>query len=50
MGDPVAIAIASMIAAEVNNGRVKFLKWDRENSCYYSVEVDLYNNLRKENE
>jgi len=42
MGDPVAIAIASMVASSVNNGKVKMLKWDRENQCYYSVLIDLY--------
>jgi hypothetical protein len=42
MGDPVAIGIASMVAADVNNGKVNMLKWDRENQCYYNVKIDLY--------
>ena len=42
MGDPVAIGIASMVAGEVNNGKVNMLKWDRENQCYYNVPIDLY--------
>jgi len=42
MGDPVAIAIASMVASDINNGKVNMLKWDRENQCYYNVPIDLY--------
>ena len=42
MGDPVAIAIASMVAGEVNNGKVNMLKWDRENQCYYNVPIDIF--------
>jgi len=41
MGDPVAIGIASMVAADVNNGKVNMLKWDRENQCYYNVKIIL---------
>jgi hypothetical protein len=42
MGDPVAIGIASMVAADVNNGKVNMLKWDRENQCYYNVPIDIF--------
>lgn len=42
MGDPVAIGISCIIASEVNNGKVNILKWDRENSCYYNVKIDMY--------
>jgi len=49
MGDPAAIAIASMIAGDVNNGVVNILKWDRENKAYYSVTVDMFNRKEKEN-
>ncbi len=42
MGDPVAIAIASMVAGEVNNGKVNMLKWDRREYRYYPLEVDMY--------
>ena len=42
MGDPVAIGISCIIASEVNNGKVNILKWDRENSCYYNVNIDMY--------
>lgn len=42
MGDPVAIGIASIVASDINNGKVNMLKWDRENQCYYNVPIDLY--------
>lgn len=41
IGDPIAIALASMVAAELNVGRVQFLKWDRQERVYYPVKVDL---------
>ena len=49
MGDPVAIAIASMVASEINQGKVNILKYDREQLCYYPVRIDMYNK-RKEKE
>lgn len=42
IGDPVAIAIAAAIAAANNNGRLKLLKWDRQEGQYYSVEADTF--------
>lgn len=45
MGDPVAIGIACMVAGEANQGRVKLLKWDRQNHCYYPVNVDVHQRL-----
>lgn len=29
-GDPAAMAIVAMAASRINNGRVKFLRWERE--------------------
>lgn len=53
LGDPVAIAMCAVIAAEMNGGRFKVLKWDKllTNSegfrgRYILVQVDL----RKEKE
>ena len=43
MGDPIAIAIASMVASEINQGKVNILKYDREQLCYYPVKIDMYN-------
>jgi hypothetical protein len=41
IGDPVAIGMAAMVAAEMNSGQVTFLKWDRQERAYYPVKVDL---------
>ena len=49
MGDPAAIAIASIIAGDVNNGVVNILKWDRENRAYYNVCCDVFNRKEKIN-
>lgn len=40
-GDPVAIGIACATAAIANRGRFTVLKWDRQESRYYPVPVDL---------
>ncbi len=42
IGDPAAIAIACMVAAENNLGRVKLLKWDRQEARYYPIQVNLH--------
>ena len=49
MGDPIAIAIAAMVASDINQGKVNILKYDREQLCYYPVKIDMYNK-RKEKE
>lgn len=41
-GDPVAIGIAMMVAGDRNLGRVKVLKWDREEGVYFPIEIDLH--------
>jgi len=48
MGDPAAIAIAAMVASDINHGLINILKWDRENRAYYSVKIDLFNRKEKE--
>jgi len=42
MGDPAAIGIACALAADSNRGRLKLLKWDKQNKSYYPIQVDLY--------
>lgn len=42
MGDPAAIGIACTVAADINGGRFKILKWDRVNQRYYPVDIDIY--------
>jgi hypothetical protein len=46
-GDPVCIGIACCLAALANNGRFKVLKWDRIESRYYPIEVDLFQDTRR---
>ena len=43
IGDPAIIAVAGAIAADINNGRFKVLKWDRNETKYYDIEIDLMN-------
>lgn len=42
IGDPVAIGLASAVAARNNSGRVKFLKWDRVEARYYVVQTNIF--------
>ena len=42
IGDPAAIAIACMVASENNKGRLKLLKWDRQEARYYPLQIDLH--------
>jgi hypothetical protein len=42
IGDPVAIGIAVAIAAHWNRGKVKLLKWDKQDKMYYPVSIDIY--------
>lgn len=41
VGDPAAIAIAGAVASMINHGRMRVLKWDRQEMQYYVVEFDL---------
>ena len=41
VGDPVAIGLAAAIAAGYNQGKVAFLKWDRQEQRYYSVQSTI---------
>lgn len=45
VGDPTLQAMAAIVAAEMNRGRVKFLKWDRELGQYFEVQFDLHYRL-----
>lgn len=40
IGDPAAMMIAGAIAAEVNHGRLKLLRWDRIQQQYIVVQID----------
>ena len=41
MGDPAAMGIACCIAAEMNRGKFKVLKWDKLQKRYYSLQINL---------
>ena len=41
IGDPAIIAVAGAIVSNINNGRFKVLKWDRDEKQYYDIEIDL---------
>lgn len=40
VGDPVLMSTVAMVASYFNNGRVKFLKWDRLQRKYLVIQVD----------
>lgn len=42
IGDPVAIGISCIFAAEWNQGKVKMLKWDRQEAMYYPIEINIH--------
>jgi len=39
-GDPTIIAMVCMVAAMMNRGRVKMLKWDRLTHAYITINID----------
>lgn len=41
IGDPIAIGLSVAVAAGFNGGKVKMLKWDRQECRYYAIEADL---------
>lgn len=40
-GDPVAIGIATSIAAKMNGGKYKVLVWDRFREMYHPAQINL---------
>ncbi len=40
VGDPVAIGIVTAIATEVNLGRVRMLRWDRQTKGYIEMRIN----------
>ncbi len=42
VGDPVLMSTVAMIAGEINNGKVTFLKWDKLIRKYITIQVDVY--------
>jgi hypothetical protein len=41
IGDPIAIGMSVAIAAGFNSGKIRMLKWDRQEHRYYALEADL---------
>lgn len=41
MGDPAAMGIACCIAADINRGKFKILKWDKKEKRYYPVSINI---------
>lgn len=41
IGDPVAIGLASAIAADMNGGYINLLKWDKRHKKYIPIKVNL---------
>mgnify|MGYP001208089474 FL=1 len=41
MGDPVLIGICCTVAAKKTNNKFKVLKWDREQSIYIPIIIEL---------
>lgn len=42
IGDPIAIAMAAMVAGTINQGSVNFLKWDRQERRYLPIKINLF--------
>lgn len=40
VGDPALIATVAIVAAQINDGKVRFLKWDRFLNAYIVVQID----------
>lgn len=40
VGDPAVMMAAGAIAAEVNHGRIKLLRWDRIQQQYIVIQID----------
>tara|TARA_R100000329_G_scaffold46122_1_gene43256 strand:- start:5 stop:376 length:372 start_codon:yes stop_codon:yes gene_type:complete len=41
-GDPAIIGVACSIVSDITNGKYKLLKWDKQESKYYPIEINLY--------
>jgi len=46
-GDPVAMFAVAMVAADLCNGKVNCLKWDKTRSEYIAIRMDSHYRTRK---
>lgn len=44
VGDPTVIGTVCAIAADINEGRYKILKWDKKQRKYLPITVDIWGN------
>lgn len=42
VGDPVTIATVAAIAADINKGYFRMLKWDKRQATYIAIEIDAW--------
>ena len=40
--DPAIIGVACSIVSDITNGKYKLLKWDKQERKYYSIEINLH--------
>ena len=41
-GDPALIGVACSIVSDITGGKSKLLKWDKQESKYYPISINLY--------
>jgi len=41
LGSPASMVLSALLAAEVNDGRLKILQWDRDNRTYEVKKIDV---------
>ena len=41
-GDPALIGVACSIVSDITGGKYKLLKWDKQESKYYPIAINLY--------
>ena len=41
-GDPALIGVACSIVSDITGGKYKLLKWDKQDSKYYPIAINLY--------
>ncbi len=41
IGDPAAIALASAVAADIGQGNLRLLKWDKQERKYFVINANL---------
>ena len=41
-GDPAIIGVACSIVSDITGGKLKLLKWDKQERKYYPIEINLY--------